>query len=192
MTRQGFYYDQTRCVGCKTCQISCKDVNGLALGKLFRRVASYETGSFPTPSTFHFAATCNHCAKPACVAVCPVSSMYKDKADGTVQHDDLLCIGCQYCVKACPYGNPKYLEDIMVVHKCDACLQLRQAGEQPACVAGCPARALEFGPFDELLALHPDAVFDLPLLPDSKATEPSLLIKARHSALAGEYREMLT
>jgi anaerobic dimethyl sulfoxide reductase subunit B (iron-sulfur subunit) len=117
--------------------------------------------------------------------------MHIDEADGTVQPDGSLCIGCQYCVHACPYGNPHYIRDIMVVRKCDACWQLRQAGEQPTCVASCPARALEFGPLEDLGAAHPEALRDLPILPDSSITSPSLLIEARPSALNLEFRGMM-
>jgi len=189
MGKQGFFYNQSRCVGCKTCQIACKDKNDLPIGILFRRVSSYETGIYPKPFSYHFSATCNHCSTPACATVCPTGAMHVDEVDGTVRHDDSMCIGCQYCVGACPYGNPRYIEELMVVHKCDACVQLRNAGERPACVASCPSRALEFGQFEDLKEAYPDAVCDLPILPNSSMTAPSLLIKPRASALFAEYRE---
>ncbi len=192
MTKKGFFFNQERCVGCKTCQIACKDKNDLPIGTLFRRISSYETGVFPAPSTFHFSASCNHCSSPECVAVCPIGAMYVDREDGTVQHNDALCIGCQYCVTACPYGNPRYLSDLKVVRKCDGCKAWRDIGEQVACASSCPARALEFGLLDELQAEHPDAVNDLSILPSSAQTQPSLLIKPRASALTTEYREMIT
>jgi anaerobic dimethyl sulfoxide reductase subunit B (iron-sulfur subunit) len=116
--------------------------------------------------------------------------MHVDTEDGTVQFDDSLCIGCQYCVSACPYGNPQYIRELMVVHKCDACKPWRALGEQPACVAACPARALDFGPLSDLTRAHPDTVCDLPILPSSSKTHPSLLIKPRASALLSEYREL--
>jgi anaerobic dimethyl sulfoxide reductase subunit B (iron-sulfur subunit) len=94
-----------------------------------------------------------------------------------------MCIGCQYCVTACPYGNPRYLEELMVVHKCDACVRLRGGDEQPACVASCPLRALEFGPLEQLREQHPDAVNTLPILPDPNYTQPSLLIDPSAPAL---------
>jgi anaerobic dimethyl sulfoxide reductase subunit B (iron-sulfur subunit) len=190
MGRQGFFYNQARCVGCKTCQIACKDKNNLPVGILFRRVSSYETGQYPNPGTYHFAATCNHCAQPACVAVCPVDAMHVEESDGTVQHNDAMCIGCQYCVHACPYGNPRYIIELMTVHKCDACMKLRQVGERPACVASCPSRALDFGPIADLQEQYPDMVNALPILPDPEITAPSLLVKPRATALLQEYREM--
>ena len=107
MGRKGFYYDQSACIGCRTCQAACKNKNQLEVGTLFRQVHTFETGQYPAPKSYHYAATCNHCENPACVAVCPNAAMFIDEADGTVQHDDTKCIGCQYCVNACPYGVPQ-------------------------------------------------------------------------------------
>lgn len=183
MGRKGFYYNQTACIGCRTCQIACKDKNDLEIGTLFRQVVSYETGMYPEAHVYHYAATCNHCEMPACVAVCPDGAMYIDEDDGTVQHDDEKCIGCQYCVKACPYGVPQYIESLQKTHKCDACIQLRGAGEQPACVAACPMRALEFGPIEDLRAAHPDAVNQIVILPDASQTNPSVAIEPKAAAL---------
>ena len=72
-----------------------------------------------------------------------------------------------------------------VVRKCDACKALRENGEQPACVAACPMRALEFGPIDELIAAHPDAVKDIVILPDSETAGPYTIIDAKAAALEG-------
>jgi anaerobic dimethyl sulfoxide reductase subunit B (iron-sulfur subunit) len=191
MGKKGFYYDEEACIGCRTCQVACKDKNHLPLGVFFRRVSSYEVGAFPNVSVFNFAATCNHCADPACVIACPTGATYTDETDGTVQHDDGMCIGCQYCVNACPYGNAHYLIDLMVVHKCNACVELRSSGERPACVAACPMRALEFGELDELHARHSDAVSSLPVLPPPSQTSPSLLITPRPSALGDDPREII-
>ena len=183
MTKMGFFYNQAACIGCKTCQIACKDKNALDLGMLFRRVTHYQVGRYPTARTYSFAATCNHCEEPACVEICPNEAMYASESDGTVQHDSRRCIGCQYCVNACPYGVPQYSAEEGLVCKCDACIQLRANGEQPACVAACPMRALEFGPVDELRAAHPDAVSDIAILPSSEMTHPCTLIAPRAVAL---------
>lgn len=191
MAKQGFYYDQQKCVGCKTCQIACKDKNDLPLNALFRRVSSYSTGSFPHPSLYNFTMSCNHCINPACVEVCPIGSLYVDEGDGTVQRDDSMCIGCQYCVNACPYQNPRYVPEKQIVQKCDACITLRQSGEVNACVASCPMRALEFGPIDELLEAHPQAVNAIALLPDPSSTNPCLYINAKEAALLDDYKEII-
>lgn len=187
MSKMGFYFNQKKCVGCRTCQVACKDKNDLEVGELFRHVTSYQAGKYPNAMLYHYAATCNHCMDPACVAACPNGAMHVDEEDGTVQHDDSKCLGCQYCVEACPYGVPVYIEEINLTHKCDACKQLREAGEPPACVAACPMRALEFGPYEELLAAHPDAVSEIATLPDSSQTSPCTLIDPKDAALEPDF-----
>ena len=117
--------------------------------------------------------------------------MYIDDVDGTVQHDYSTCIGCQYCVSACPYGVPVYNEEIGQAVKCDACIELRANGEQPACVASCPMRALEFGPIEELEEAHPDAVRTTAILPEPTKTSPCTIIDAKEVALDSGYREVL-
>ena len=170
--------------------MACKDKNDLEVGYLFRRVETFETGEFPKPATFHYSGACNHCHTPACVDVCPAGATYINEEDGTVQHDDEKCIGCGYCVKACPYGHPVLIEELNVVHRCDGCIDLRTAGEQPACVAACPMRALEFGPIEELRAAHPEGVNKISVLPDP-TTDPSVVIDARPAALAGEPKQLV-
>ena len=105
----GFYFDMTRCIGCRACQVACKDKNRLDVGTIYRTADSYEVGTFPKVKMYSFSTSCNHCQNPACVSACPVGAMYKAE-DGTVLHDDKLCIGCQACVSACPYDVPQYIE----------------------------------------------------------------------------------
>ena len=182
MARKGFYFDMALCMGCRTCQVACKDRNGLETGTIYRRVETYEVGAYPTATAYQLSRTCNHCENPECVRVCPVGAMHVDEEDGTVQHDDETCIGCESCVKACPYGVPQYRPDFKISGKCDACLPLRQAGEENACVAACPLRAIEFGDIEELRARHPEAVDAIAVLPEPK-TEPSIAIEAKPAAL---------
>lgn len=188
---QGFYFDQKACIGCRTCQIACKDKNKLKVGYLLRKVASYEVGEFPTAAKFHYSGACNHCHKPACVAACPTGATYIDAEDGTVQHDSDKCIGCLACKMACPYGHPILNDDTGIVDRCDGCITLRNAGEKPSCVASCPMRALDFGPIAELRAAHPDAVDQISVLPDAAITGPSVVIDARAAAFDGAPRELI-
>lgn len=173
----GFYFDQRYCSGCRTCQIACKDVNDLDVGVLFREVSTYECGTYPNATVVHSSMACNHCADPACVEACSTGAMYRDDESGIVLHNDSVCIGCQSCVEACPYGAPAYVESKKIVQKCDTCLKLRNQGEEPACVASCLMRCLHFGEIDELKERFPDAEFTnaMPYLPEP-ATNPSLLI----------------
>lgn len=188
MSKKGFFIDQSKCWGCRTCQVACKDKNDLPIGALFRNVSSYEIGQYPEAKFFHYPRTCNHCINPACVANCPTGAMHIDDEDGTVQHSDEACIGCGTCAKSCPYEVPVIVEEEGIARKCDGCKQLRENGEEPACVASCIMRAIEFGDFDELQAKHPDTVRDLSILPDSSETEPCTLIAANPTAVSGNPR----
>lgn len=187
MAKQGFHFNQDDCIGCKTCQTACKDKNDLPIGKVFRNLLDFETGTYPDASVYHYAKTCNHCEEPACVAGCPTGAMFIDEADGTTQHDDSMCIGCQACVNNCPYEVPVYFEEDNISRKCDACIALREIGEDPACVAGCQTRALTFGPIDDLATEFADAVTDLPILPDSSVTSPCTLITPKACALEEDF-----
>ena len=179
MTQYGFYYDATKCNGCRVCQVACKDRNNLPVGELFRRMTSYETGKYPHPSMYHNSATCNHCEDPACVRNCPTTAMHKTE-DGTVQHDDDKCLGCKACVMACPYDVPVYLEDKSIAGKCDSCANIRANGGNPVCVDACTMRALDFGDVEELKKKYGnDLSKDAAILPSSNITHPSTLIKKK-------------
>ena len=191
MARKAFYFDQEACVGCRGCQIVCKDkMEGAELqqGVFYRTVTNYESGSFPKVGRFSVSMTCNHCENPACVAACPQKAIYKAE-DGTVLQDASLCIGCGTCAAACPYGVPQIVNNKMA--KCDGCAARVAKGEKPLCVDACTMRALDFGEYDELVAKYgSDLVSDLSVLPDSTITGANLLIKARACALEADVREM--
>lgn len=189
MSRKGFYFNMQLCIGCKTCQIACKDKNNLGTGIIFRRVKSFETGVYPQPGIYHYSGSCNHCTEAKCVKGCPTGAMhYSD--DGTVQHDADVCIGCRYCIWNCPYSVPQYREDKNVVGKCDSCRDLRDAGQNAACEDACLMRCLKFGDLDELQKEYgANLVSDIAILPSSSATKPALLIKAKGCASDSNYRE---
>ncbi len=184
----GFYFDQTLCTGCKACQVACKDKNDLPVGVTWRRVAEYSGGTWmqkddtftPNVFTYYTSISCNHCDNPLCVTVCPTTAMHKDE-HGIVTIDDGKCVGCRYCEWACPYGAPQYDKDAGVMTKCDLCIDRVNAGEQPACVASCPSRALEFGEIDELRAKYGDTAAIEPL-PDPAMTRPNLVITPHRDA----------
>lgn len=190
MGQLGFYFDITLCIGCRTCQIACKDKNDLDIGILFRRVKAFETGVYPNPGSYNYSSACNHCSNAKCVTGCPTGAMhYSD--DGTVQHDADVCIGCRYCTWNCPYGAPQFIQEKGVVGKCDSCKNLREAGENPACVDSCPMRCLEFGDLDELRAEYGSGlVQEISVLPSADVTNPSLLINPKPCSLSSVYREM--
>ncbi len=187
MTQFGFFFNQYECIGCRSCQVACCDRNNLDAGCTLRTVSSYETGEYPEASIYHYAAACNHCAEPACVAACPTGACQKDPDDGSVWRDYDVCIGCGACASACPYGHPVIVEDLAKSMRCDGCKAFRDAGLNPVCVDACVMRAIQWGDIEELRAAHPEAVSDLPILPDSSETTPSVLIQPYDAALNEDF-----
>ncbi len=188
----GFYFDMTRCVGCRACVVACKDknrlVDGDSVGINLRTVNSYCAGTFPNVKCFSFSGACNHCETPACLSACATGAIYKD-ADGCVIVDAALCDGCGMCAEICPYEAPKMGEDGKAL-KCDACASLRAKGEKPACVDACPMRALDFGDIAELEAKYgAGLVTDIAILPESSMTMPNVRIKAKAFSLSGDFAE---
>ena len=200
MTQYAFHLDGGKCTGCKTCQVACKETYKLPVSNLYRKVYNYQGGSWKPTEAGHYvpdgvfgyfvSLACNHCSSPACVANCPTGAMYKDD-DGTVQHDDEACIGCQTCVNSCPYGAPQFIEEDKIVQKCDTCRALREAGHAPVCVEACPMRAIEFGEMDDLRAAHPDAVSELPCTEPAATTTPNILIGASRGALLEDFNPVV-
>jgi anaerobic dimethyl sulfoxide reductase subunit B (iron-sulfur subunit) len=185
----GFYFDMTRCTGCRACQVACKDKNRLDVGTVFRYAKTYSVGKFPKVTAYSYSASCNHCAMPACLAACPTAAIYKAE-DGTVIIDQDVCIGDASCTKACPYLIPKLLPSGKA-GKCDGCYAIRDAGGTPACVAGCPNRALDFGDTEALKKKYgTGTVSELPILPSAATTTPALLIKAKPAASDDGYTEL--
>jgi len=156
MTQMGFYFDQTRCTGCHTCSVACKDWYDLqAPGLSYLRIKLTERGKFPELFAAYLAEPCYHCANPACVKVCPSGAISKRDLDGIVVVDPEKCLGQDecgaLCLKACPWDVPQFgLEENARMRKCDFCLERLEQGRRPVCVEACPMFALDAGPLDEL------------------------------------------
>jgi len=189
MEMRGFYFNQDDCIGCRTCQIACKDKNDLPPDILLRRVRTYESGTFEAPGLYHYSGSCNNCADAPCIKACPTCAMHRSDL-GTVAHDERKCIRCGTCVRICPYDAPQLVTVDGPLRKCDSCEELLRDGKNPVCVDACPMRALEFGLLSELRMLHEgEALTDsLPCLPDSD-TKPSVLIHPRPCALDSSFIE---
>lgn len=146
----GFIHNNVDCIGCRACEIACKDKNGLQPGPRFRRVMYIEGGSFPDVYAYKVNMSCNHCAEPACLPTCPTGAIYKRKKDGIVDIDSTLCIGCRRCEAACPFGAPQFIPDQNIVSKCNMCVDEIDSGRKPYCVMACMMRVLDIGPIDKL------------------------------------------
>lgn len=190
----GFYFDQSRCNGCKACAIACKDKHDLPIGVQWRRIVEYTGGSWQTEDgtlkanifSYYTSISCNHCENAVCIEVCPTTAMTR-RADGTTFVDTTKCVGCRYCEWACPYSAPQFNAETGHMSKCDGCADYRAEGKNPACVDACPLRALEFGDIDELRAKHGSARALTEPLPDPDITQPNLTIRAhRHAQAIGQ------
>ena len=148
----GFIHNNLDCLGCRACEIACKDKNGLAPGPRFRRVMYIEGGSFPDVFAYKVNMSCNHCAEPACLPTCPTGAIWKRADNGVVDIDSSLCIGCRRCEAACPYGAPQFDPVENVVKKCNMCIDELKVGRKPYCVSACMMRVLDIGPIDQLRA----------------------------------------
>lgn len=192
--RLGLVIDLDTCVGCHACAVSCKQWNSTGVagpltdqdpygpaptGPWLNRVHSYTVdgdGAGAPAMTLHFPRSCLHCANAACVTVCPTGASHKRAADGIVLVDEDLCIGCQLCSWACPYGAREYSHAEGVMKKCTLCVDridntaLEEADRQPACVQACPTRARHFGD----LADPDSAVSRLVAERDGQALMPEL------------------
>ena len=152
--------DTTRCVGCEECVAACKAENGLGKDRPWRGQGAIDDLSATRNCTVrrqpdnHFVLQqCRHCLEPACASACLVGAMQKTP-EGPVVYDADKCIGCRYCLLACPFGIPRYEWDSAapVVHKCTMCYHRLQEGAIPACVEACPQQATVFGSRPHLLA----------------------------------------
>lgn len=179
MTQYGFYFDQSRCYGCKACSVACKDWYDIAPGpEKWMSVYMWEKGTFPSTRINILAFNCGHCDDPACLTACENGAISKDPETGAVLVDQDKCKGDRNCAAACPYGAPKFADDEpgTKMSKCTMCLDRVEAGELPACVAACPMRALDFGPIEELEKRY-GTVRQLAEMPSPGATHPNWIAK---------------
>jgi len=189
--------DTTKCIGCRACQVACKEWNDLPpetppgegrtrsiensstfSSKTYTRVTFHEvlgTGGW-LDRAVSVKRQCMHCLEPSCASACPVAAL-KKTPDGAVVYDGQRCMGCRYCMVACPFGVPtlEWDKPVPYIRKCTFCMDRRQdaparwevngkplegetlerfrrAGQMPACAKVCPAGAITYGPRDQLLA----------------------------------------
>ena len=180
----GFYFDQSRCIGCYACVAACRSWKqfGPEMPDLIQ-IISQERGEFPNVSLTHLFFTCFHCAQPDCISACPEGILVKRKEDGVVVVDNQeQCTSCQLCVEACPYNAPKLANGNGVrLVQCDLCLDRLSEGKAPACVATCPTEALDVGPMEELISKYGE-LRELENFADYHKTLPSVIFRAHTRA----------
>ena len=172
-------------------------------GNTFNLIKMYRSGTMETKDAeengFAFMKTsCMHCADPSCVSACPVSAMTKDPVTGVVDYDADACIGCRYCVAACPFGIPKYQYDSPTgkIGKCELCRHRYKDGHYSACAEVCPTGATLYGKTSDLLAeakrrlaLKPVVVAGVPARQDQRRQDQSYEDVGRQLHAARLWRE---
>ena len=139
-------FDQNKCVGCGACKEACSETNHVPVGQL-RMTLERQSPLDGTPGNRKYVrVSCQQCSEPPCVRVCPTGAAHIDPATNIVTMDNSRCVGCKYCIAACPY-NVRYINsETKVADNCDFCLKTKLAnGEEPACVQACRHGALYFG-----------------------------------------------
>lgn len=201
--RYAMAIDIARCTGCQSCSVACKVENNLPNEIWWNRILTVggETidspkGTYPNLDMKFIPMNCQHCENPPCVKACPVGATYKREEDGIVIQDPDKCIGCRYCMVACPYSGvrqfnweePEYAIDVEMgddsaakhqfntVEKCTFCVHRLEEGLQPACIDTCPARARSFGDINDPNSDVSKAIKgrDYFRLLEEKGTEPSI------------------
>ena len=159
-------YDATVCIGCKQCEQACAEKNKLRYDDAVaaeQRQSDHKYTVVLTKGDKFMRRLCMNCQEPACASVCPVGALKKTAA-GPVTYDENKCMGCRYCMVACPFGVPKYEwgKVLPKVQKCTLCADRVAAGQQTACADICPTGATKFGERDDLIQEAQQRIRDNP------------------------------
>jgi formate dehydrogenase iron-sulfur subunit len=165
----GFFTDTSICIGCKACEVACKEWNAVPMDGLnwtgqsydntgeldantWRHVAFVEQGEYPDFRWLMSSDVCKHCTHAGCLDVCPTGALFRTEFDTVVVQQD-VCNGCGYCVPACPFGVLSKREEPKDgrVWKCTLCYDRLKDDLEPACAKACPTKSIQFGPLDELI-----------------------------------------
>ena len=157
----GMLIDFTECIGCQECEVACRQQNNLPDNPNESDLSSrnYTVVLQHQPSKMYYRKLCMHCLEPSCVSACPVGALSKSR-EGPVLYDAGKCMGCRYCMIACPFGVPRYQWDkaVPVVAKCIFCKERVDAGGETACSWVCPMGATRMGKRSHLLEIARDRI----------------------------------
>ena len=177
----GILYDATLCIGCKLCEVGCKEYNDMPpeqtslvddlnvpliwdngddlTAKTMNKIKLFRNGNASkkdsaTDGYAFIKRACMHCVDPDCVSACPVTALDKDPVTGVVTYDAKACIGCRYCQVACPFNVPKFEWDdpFPKIVKCQMCDHVQESGGMPGCCYYCPTGASLYGKVEDLMA----------------------------------------
>ena len=185
--RYGFFTDTTRCIGCKACEVACKEWNALPAEQEPLSGMSYDNTRALSATTWRHVSfveqldargqppsqmpawqshwlmlsdVCKHCANAACLQACPTGALFRTEFDTVVVQQD-ICNGCGYCVPACPFGVVALSEMDGKAHKCTLCYDRLKGNMEPACAKACPTESIQFGELPELHQRAADRVRQL-------------------------------
>jgi formate dehydrogenase iron-sulfur subunit len=199
--RMGFFTDTTVCIGCKACEVACKQWNDLPAEETeFKPGSSYdftnELGATTwrhvrfvelladeepaSPSWVFMSDVCKHCAHAGCLDACPTGALIRTEFDTVVLQPD-VCNGCGYCIPACPFGVVDRDKIDGRAAKCTLCYDRLQDGLEPACAKSCPTDSIQFGPYDEIVDLAQRRVTEL----HARGTERAYLYGADDDLAGG-------
>ena len=175
--------DHTRCIGCHACTTACKSENAVPLTVTRTYVKYVDVGVFPQTRRSFQVTRCNQCDDAPCTTACPTSAMYR-RADGIVDFDKSICIGCKACIAACPYDAIFINPEDHSAEKCNLCAHRLDVGLEPACVVVCPTEAILVGDLNDPMSkvaqiVNRDAVT---VRRPEKETHPKLFYKGAHQA----------
>ena len=164
-----FAHTLSRCIGCKGCEVACKEWNDLKVEPTvnFGSYQSHQDLSSNTWLLMRFNEVevndqlqwlikkdaCLHCEEPGCLFACPAPGAIVQYQNGIVDFNQENCIGCQYCVTGCPFDIPRFDKGTKTVHKCNMCVDRVEAGLEPACVKTCPTNAISWGSKADMVAM---------------------------------------